>query len=124
MIMEETIEEFIADRIAETRRKWQGFGEMSATMNGLCAQLWKVVEMHKDWPVLLKTPSEIKPDYNDQFVDHIDNIKFTMTQQIAFLTQEEYRKKFGNEPPTAPMVLSIARMWSDHPDFKEEWREE
>ena len=33
-----------------------------------------------------------------------------------------YRKRFGSEHPTAPMLAAMAVVYADHQDFREEWR--
>lgn len=81
------------------------------------AKRW-VVELHRDWPVLVTTPPKLETS------DGFDPTTMTMrmAQQIEWQTQEEYRAKFGDEPPTAPMVRAMALVYADHPDFRDEWR--
>jgi hypothetical protein len=82
-----------------------------------CAAMRKIVELHASWPVLVQT----QPDFTEDASDPT-SMTFRMTQQIAWTTQQEYRDRFGEEPPTAPMIRALASIWSDHPDWREEWR--
>jgi hypothetical protein len=37
------------------------------------------------------------------------------------MTEQEYRNRFGDGPPTAPMLRALAAVYSDHPDYRAEW---
>jgi hypothetical protein len=76
----------------------------------------QIVELHKSWPVLVEGPPEMTK------ADSLSDMTFRLTRQIAWLTQEEYRKRFGDEPPTTPMLRALAAVYADHPDYREEWK--
>ena len=40
---------------------------------------------------------------------------------MMWLTEQEYVKKFGEAPPTAPMIRTLAAVYKDHPDYRPEW---
>lgn len=132
-----TLTEFLLDRIAEEevirRRILDRAGFAKILMGGkedyvdphaerLLSDLdakRRIVEFHKSWPVLVETPPtfETVGDALD-----IDSVTFRASQQMAWFTQEEYRKRFGDEPPTAPMLATMAEVYADHPDYDEAWR--
>lgn len=78
--------------------------------------LRKIVELHQSWPVLISTAPEV-----EQVSSDLDTVAYRMTQRIQWATEEEYRARFGAEPPTAPMLRAIATIWGDHPDYQQEW---
>lgn len=87
-----------------------------------CVLAWaemvlEIVEWHKNWPVLVE--SKPKLTMFDDF--DIYNIKYSMSNQIAWTTQDLYIKTFGTQPPTAPIMAIIARQWKNHPDYNEDW---
>lgn len=110
-----TIEEFISKRVEEIRR----LEPMNRNLEKLAHGIQMVVEWHKNWPLLVQglpefsTPEKITSD---------DSIVYQFSQRIAWMTNQEYIKKFGLEAPAAPLLRQIASMWDNHPDFKEEWR--
>ena len=81
-----------------------------------CKAKRRIVAFHESWPVLAETPVEITADPADSFT-------MRATQQIAWLTTKEYRVRFGDEPPTAPMLAALAAVYADHPDYRDEWRD-
>lgn len=76
-----------------------------------------ILEMHETWPVLVQSKPELAHD--DDFV--FDHITLQMTRQIQWLTTQEYRERFGDEPRSNAVVLKLAAIWSAHPDYREEW---
>lgn len=115
-----TIDEFILRRLQEM--EWA----MRATVHvdhrprfqALIRSQRQIVEFHRNWPVLVEKP----PVYASGFID-VDQMRFSMVREMDWMTQEQYRLRFGSEPPTAPILRMMANAWSDHPDFREEWRE-
>jgi len=84
-----------------------------------CEAKRRIVEMHKAWPVLVSR----EPVYEETgSADGFNNIAVRMSQEIAWLTEQEYRAKFGDEPAVAPMLRALAVSYADHPEFREEWR--
>lgn len=77
-----------------------------------------IIEFHKQWPVLVETSPQIEPDHTGG----LDSIAFRMSRQIMWATEEEYRKRFGSEPPTTPMMKALASVYKDHPDFDPAWK--
>lgn len=85
----------------------------------------EVIEQHRSWPVLLETPTEVKPidDYDALAYRDLNHITYSINCQIEFVTRAEYTKRFGTEAPSTPVLRSIARMWKHHKDFNEAWSE-
>jgi hypothetical protein len=81
----------------------------------------RIVEMHRDWPVLVARPDEFEPSFGAD-LPFPDQITMRMSRQIAWMTEQEYRNRFGDEPPTGPIIRVLAAVYADHPDFREEWR--
>ena len=79
-----------------------------------CEAKRRIIAFHESWPVLIQTePSlELTPE----------TWVAKMTSDIAWLTNAEYVKRFGTDPPTAPMLLAMAQVYADHTDYREEWR--
>jgi len=82
-----------------------------------CAAKRAIIDFHRSWPVLVETPPEMTT------VDGTDPSAFAyqMTQRIMWATEDEYRKRFGTEPPTAPMLRALAAVYANHPDYQQEW---
>ncbi|WP_310962133.1 DUF6221 family protein [Nocardioides terrisoli] len=83
-----------------------------------CEAKRRIVELHKNWPVLIDQPVKLEPIVSSDPTQ----FAFRASQQIAWATEQEYRAKFGDEPPTAPMLAALAAVYADHPDYREEWR--
>jgi len=83
-----------------------------------CEAKRRIVELHKSWPVLVET----EPVFEQAAGDDINSMTMRMSKQIQWQTEQEYRTKFGAEPPTAPILRALASVYADHPDFREEWR--
>lgn len=81
-----------------------------------CAAKRAILEQHKDWPVLV----ERKPDFSEDASD-VQNMTYRVSQEIAWLTEREYVKRFGVEAPTTNMILALAAVYKDHPDYQQEW---
>jgi hypothetical protein len=82
-----------------------------------CAAKRAIVEQHQQWPVLVESePSEL-----EQVASGLTDFTYRMTRQMAWLTTREYIKRFGVEPPTAPMLAALAAVYKDHPDYQQEW---
>lgn len=108
-----TIIEFLLERLNEEELNYAH--HLLVIRNVLYKR--KLIAMHEIWPVLLeeKTPQiQINPTVDNK-------VTAVMTQRIQWLTVEEYRKTFGFEPPTAPFIKEMAKLYSDHPDYNPEW---
>jgi hypothetical protein len=84
-----------------------------------CEAKRRIVEFHANWPVLIEGPNEFKQDDDS---NDVSRMTLRMSRQVAWLTEQEYIKRFGTEPPTAPMLRALAAVYADHQDFREEWR--
>lgn len=82
-----------------------------------CEAKRRIVEMHQSWPVLVEQPPVFEPIDADP-----SSLAMRASQQLAWLTDQEYRDRFGTEPPTAPMIAALAAVYADHPDYHEAWR--
>jgi hypothetical protein len=79
----------------------------------------EIVKWHESWPVLVETEPTFDPDAGgDDMGSHV----MRMSRQVAWLTQREYVKRFGSEPPTAPILRHLAAIYADHPDYRDGWR--
>ena len=83
-----------------------------------CEAKRRIIEWHKSWPVLATTPPTFER------VDGTDpsSAAFRASSQMAWLTEQEYRNRFGTEPPTGPVLRFLALPYADHPDYNPEWR--
>lgn len=82
-----------------------------------CEAKRRIVELHKAWPVLVTR----QPTFEPPGPADVSAMTFRMSQQIAWATEQEYRERFGDEPPTAPMLRALAAIYADHPDYDPEW---
>lgn len=81
-----------------------------------CAAKRAIIAQHQAWPVLAKKA----PEYSTSD-DGLNGISYRVNQQMMWLTEQEYLKKFGEAPPTAPMIRTLAAVYKDHPDYQPEW---
>jgi len=81
-----------------------------------CRAKRAIIEQHKDWPVLV----ERKPEFTEASND-IHSMTYRATQEMAWLTEREYVKRFGVEAPTTNMIRALAAVYADHPDYQQEW---
>lgn len=114
------VDEFLISRYDDLMRGAVGNLSLSVEDRSLiltlAQQLKVVVEFHKNWPVLVTTKPELemRPDDSDTW-------RYQLTQQMNWLTQEEYVKKFGTDPPTAPLLVKLLESWTHHPDYDPMW---
>ena len=104
------VEEFIRARIEDGRFANENIKLLDA--------IEIVVDCHSNWPVLVSQPPNFERVRS--FFDR-DDVVFQLSQRMEWLTQEEFRRKFGTEPATAPIIKKIADLWSYHIDWQEEW---
>lgn len=116
-----TIEEFILHRVAEQGGTYYRKREDYEFFKAWEKSMIQIVEWHSQWPVLVESPTKFEPNLFDDFEAGANSYMIRASKQIAFVTQQEYRKVFGSEPPTAPILRIIAAIWKDHPDYDEEW---
>lgn len=111
-----TLTEFLLARIAEDEAAAQPFpGAADQRALRECAAKRAIIKQHEEWPVLVEQP----PEYSTS--NDMSGVAFRVTQQIAWLTEREYVRKFGTTAPTAPMIRTLASVYSDHPDYQPEW---
>lgn len=114
-----SIEEFLLARIAEVEKKLDALNlpmHEWILINQVLNNQRYIINWHKNFPVLTETVPKF-----DLLSDDFDNVRYKYSQRIAWFTQEEYRKKFGSEPPTAPLLREMASIYNTHPDWREEW---
>jgi hypothetical protein len=75
-----------------------------------------ILELHESWPVLVET----QPKFSTT-TDDLGNMAMQMSSRIAWLTNQEYRERFGDEPPTSPIVRLLAQPYAGRPGWREEW---
>lgn len=116
-----SIEDFLYARLHDAERLIEGAPEpIWESQRTLSDMIREALRFHKNWPVFV----EEKPEFIQTRGGAPDALTYSVTQQIAWLTHEEYRKKFGSEPPTAPLLKTWANWYHDHEDFNPEWRNE
>lgn len=83
-----------------------------------CKAKRAIIEFHKQWPVLVEGPLNYQPQPD---ASDLDSISFKMSRQIMWATEQEYRNRFGDDPPTTPIMRAFASVYSDHRDYRDEW---
>lgn len=98
---------------------WAHFDQWSPTfaLAQIAAQR-KVIDLHEQWPVLVE-----QPDPGEVVWNGMHDTVLQISTRINWLTTQEYRKRFGDEPPTGPIIKALIQPFSDHPDFEEDWRQ-
>jgi hypothetical protein len=117
-----TIEEFLSARIDDAMEHFKKTTNDSLALisySNMVANMRYAIEWHKNFPVLVTSPPQF--DIVEKGVEGIPELAYRMSQEIEWQTQEEYRKKFGAEPPTAPLLLAWVQQFAYHADFQEEW---
>ena len=131
-----TITEFLLARIAEDEDLWRSLAREGVVVTlgttkvaapapwisrhlAECEAKRRIIARHEAWPVLV----EQSPAF-DMLNDGptLNAVTFQVAQRIAWVTQQEYRSRFGDEPPTAPILREMALVYADHPDYDEAWR--
>lgn len=124
MAVELTIEEFVLDRLEEAVEivhRLQGvlpdanLSRLQAMMVGIQA----AVRISKDWPILISKPQELEID-GDEF--DMSSMVLRVTQQLEWVTREEYIRRFGAEnSPVHPVLQDVAFHFRNHKDYNEAW---
>jgi hypothetical protein len=120
------ITEFLLARIAEDEQQAMkhhesasrhGWGDYTCRVLAECEAKRAIIKQHEQWPVL------VEHERPELAIAHegLESITYRMTSEMAWLTTKEYIKRFGTEPPTAPMLLALAAVYRGHPDYREEW---
>lgn len=109
---------FLTERIADDLA---GLGEtVTPQRRREALAKYKILELHQKWPVLVETPQELEV-IKDFDISNTNQFTMRAYKQIEWMTNQEYIKKFGTEPPTTPIVLALAAIYCDHPDYDPEW---
>lgn len=89
-----------------------------------CDAKRQVIEWHKAWPILVERAPTLEEGDGEGHYSRGDLASMTvrMSQRIAWMTDQEYRVRFGSEPPTGPVLQLLALPYCGHPDYREEWR--
>jgi hypothetical protein len=111
-----SIEDFIKARLEEMSRE-EPWGLEEFVQGFICSTL-EILELHRQWPVLVKKTPEPAVVYNQLSTD---SVIMQMTEKINWLTRQEYFERFGEEAGTTPILRSIACIWRTHPDFNPDW---
>lgn len=80
-----------------------------------CKSKRAIVAWHEQWPTLVEGLDEIAGG-------DMSTISASITRRMAWVTQREYVKVFGTEPPTTAMIRAMAEVYADRPGYREEWR--
>lgn len=120
--LETELEDFLLARLTELKNALGliGFDDESAIHTIINSQM-EVVKLGKDWPVMLqKKPveTEIVPTFE---LDAYDKIRVRVHQEVEWITQQEYIKRFGRVSAMAPFIRTLLMGYTWHPDFKDEW---
>lgn len=75
----------------------------------------ELIDMYEAWPVFVET----QPEYD--FTGGYDTISMVVSQQQAWFTQNEYVKRFGDEPPMNGPIRAMLLRYSKHPNYNPEW---
>ena len=75
-----------------------------------------ILDLHESWPVLVETQPEFITTADDS-----GSMAMRMSKRVAWLTEQEYRARFGDEPPTSPIVLALAQPYAGREGWREEW---
>lgn len=111
-------EEFLRERIIENIAYWgYNSGEDDATKKSYEFQLF-VLDWHKNWPTLVEKPMDFE---TLGYEPNSDRFRMSVTQEYAFVTQEEFRQRFGTWPPTAPLIRAMLEQYKSHPDYNPGW---
>lgn len=117
--------EIMFDRSTECRAEWAETFKRDAEFIARhdparvlaeCAAKRAIIKQHEEWPVLVEKKPEFREDATDP-----QNMAYRVTQEMAWLTEREYVKRFGVEAPTTNMILALATVYADHPDYRQEW---
>jgi hypothetical protein len=106
-------------RLGDSRWETDNYGRDFLTPSAVlaeCAAKRAIIKQHEDWPVLVERAPSGDFDANDT-----QSMVYRMTREIAWLTEREYVRRFGVEPPTTPMLRALATVYKDHPDYDENW---
>lgn len=116
-----TPEQFLLDRIQELRDQMLSLGFEWKQIDYMLDSQEEMIKFHKNWPILVTEEPSIS--YDQPVMAWMETFQIQVHQKIEWLTNQEYIKRFGKQPPTAPMirVMLVAYSGQGHPDFNEDW---
>jgi hypothetical protein len=114
-----TITQFLWDRVHESQRKAEN-SVLAEDHTKIAKVLELVLQWQNSWPILIEGPQDFEANLEDH-PDTMDRVVYRVTQQLEWLTAQAYIQRFGKEPPTSPLVKALAALWSDHPEYQQEW---
>lgn len=112
-----SITQFLYDRAHEITRKVEN-SVLEDENTKLAEMIYIIVGWHESWPVLVETEPKFE---TFQPGDGLDQVGMRMTLMFDWISTNEFKKRFGKEAPTAPLLRQLASMWDDHVDFQQEW---
>lgn len=119
------VRDFILARLADRERAIRFRSDaMARELSRDSQAIRDILDLHNKWVIALETPVKFEPEIRADELKEMtypDNIHFTASREILFVTEQQYRVRFQKEPPTAPMIRAIAAIWNDHQDYEEEW---
>lgn len=74
----------------------------------------KILDFDELWPVLVEGPPSVE-------VTDLASASMAMVQEIAWMTTLEYRKRFGDDPPTSAVISALLQPYADRDDFDPRW---
>lgn len=77
----------------------------------------KILGLHEQWPIMTETPPIIELHQDGQVWAR------TVTQAIDWLTTQSYYDRFGEDPPTGPIIRALLQPYAWRDDFDPAWRE-
>lgn len=104
----------------QIRDQYQEEAEPDRQMLAKCEAMRKIIALHESWPVLVEQIPEI--DFADGESTTLDRVVYQLSQQIAWMTTQEYRRRFGTDPPASPILRALATAYAGHEDYDEAWR--
>lgn len=107
----QTIQEFILARVNDP----ENTGKYPAEFAEAIAQ---ILDIHSRWPVLVYSTPTLKAEEGVT----PDQLIMRVTQKVNWMIEKEYKRKFGEEPPTGPILRIIAGIWEWHQDYNDAWR--
>lgn len=121
-----TIEEFLRARFSDDAIKLAARARQDPELDQIISRLLSaqrlIVDWHQNWPVLMQGEPKLEgPQEFESLPASINQLTFRMTQKLEWITREEYTKRFGDAPPTAPLLRQMAAKYSWHPDYNTDW---
>lgn len=120
-LLDDTSKEWLKDVVGEDKHVPETqyrFVETWSPRRALqeCRAKLLILEQYENWPVFVE---QEEPDLMDI---NIDNFTYEIERKMKWLNTRSFIKEFGVAPPAMPMVKAMAAVYSDHPDYNEEWK--